>query len=1327
MKPRRFLLPLIVSLSVTGIAAAASFTWSSGVNADWNTNNWGGGFPNTPGDVAQYTSTTTNATTALPTNVTVGQLQGNDPGKLWIINPAGGALTLDNTGGTANVFTNNNAAISSTGAAADGETIRVVAAVNLANTDLDVGTTNGGMTVSGPITASANQTLTFRNNSSVASRHIVVSGSIGLTGTGNIALVNSSTRATDAPSGANPSGVLLSGILGTRVTGITHNSPGGLFLTGVNSFTGAVSIASASTSGLLGIATDSALGASTNTVTLNNGILSNILINSTSSAFSGGTNLDLPASRSITLGSNGGGIRNAFSKVITINGVIDGTGKLDRTDGGTVVLNGLNTYTGVTTLLAGTTRVSALNNGGTPGNLGAASNAAANLVFGAASTLQYTGTTASTDRGFTLATGVAGTFDILRSETNLTLSGGIPAGTGALNKNGGGTLTLSGASAYTGTTTVNLGTLALTGTLTSNLLIGGATLTGTGTTTGTITFNNVAGAGILASTTGNNAVQGSNLVLNGTTDIYTSQLGDFTTATGSGPVKVLRYTGTQSGAGAFIAQTNFRSGLLTNSAGLVSLEYKAEAKAWSATTGGVWDVNTTTPWTGTADSLFFWGDSVAFGDTAVDQTVTLTGNLAPSAITVSNSANTYTFSGTGGIRGATSLVKSGAGTLALNNTASTFTGGVIISSGTVTTTVASGAAFGNGSITLGDANTLANATSLLYTGTATGQSMAKSIVVSSLGTGTVTIGSGPTAGDSLTYNGIFLNRATTLRNGATASNRVNFRGLTGNVGTLTIAAPTTAGNRVVFELADNTFTGDLVIASAATLQLGAAGAVADTIPDASNVTVNGTLNLSFSSVGETINALSGSGAIGTNSSTNNTLTIGSANGGGNFSGQLTQGGTGSPALAIRKVGTGNQTFSGTGAANNYSGGTTVDGGTLTLSKNAGFGNSTGAVGNGTLTINPGATVTTTVPFAIDGRATASTRVVNVNGGTLNLSGSEYVQTWNLTGGTINAPTNTNDYLRASSGGLVINALASPVTSKINNRMDLTFANLTVDTANGAAAVDLEFTGLLAQNSGAGSGARTLTKTGTGTLKISGSYSYTGDTTVNAGTLSLTTATLSNTANVNLGSAAVLDLPHGAEDTVNQLYINGVLQIAGTWGATGSGATHIDDAHFTGTGRIKATTGATGYQAWAFDKGLTAGNNATSADPDGDGLNNLGEFAFNEGPLSGSTGGRIVTRIATVNTVPALTITLPVRNGATFSGGTELVSGTVDGAIYHIQGSLDLATWDLVVSEVPAGDLPGVQLNIDPPETGWTNRSFYLRDVEPPFPARAFIRAKVSEP
>src|ERR1051326_924360 len=66
--------------------------------------------------------------------------------------------------------------------------------------------------------------------------------------------------------------------------------------------------------------------------------------------------------------------------------------------------------------------------------------------------------------------------------------------TGPLNvvKNGSATLTLTGASTYTGTTTVNNGTLQVDGSLSSSLVFvqSGATLSGTGTIGGPVTFQN---------------------------------------------------------------------------------------------------------------------------------------------------------------------------------------------------------------------------------------------------------------------------------------------------------------------------------------------------------------------------------------------------------------------------------------------------------------------------------------------------------------------------------------------------------------------------------------------------------------------------------------------------------------------------------------------------------------------------------------------------------------------------------------------------------------------------------------------------------------------
>ena len=65
-----------------------------------------------------------------------------------------------------------------------------------------------------------------------------------------------------------------------------------------------------------------------------------------------------------------------------------------------------------------------------------------------------------------------------------------------------------------------------------------------------------------------------------------------------------------------------------------------------------------------------------------------------------------------------------------------------------------------------------------------------------------------------------------------------------------------------------------------------------------------------------------------------------------------------------------------------------------------------------------------------------------------------------------------------------------------------------------------------------------------------------------------------TTNVTLAGGAKLSLPAGTTSTANALVIGGLLQAAGTWGNTGSGATHVDATHFAGTGRLSVATGST---------------------------------------------------------------------------------------------------------------------------------------------------------
>ena len=294
---------------------------------------------------------------------------------------------------------------------------------------------------------------------------------------------------------------------------------------------------------------------------------STFTITSVARAWHGVDNIEL-YSASPTLTAGGDNTSANFSGVIQNS---SSTTALTKVGTGTLTLSGTNTYTGATTINAGVLNVATIDNGGVAGNLGQASSAAANLVLGGG-TLQYTGATASTNRGFTLTAGTTSSIDV--TYNNLTISGASAATTGALTKTGAGTLTFTAANGYTGLTTISAGTLAIgnggtTGSIAGNVVNNAAlsfnrydavTFAGDISGTGALQQN---GAGSLALTgitsyTGTTTVNAGTLVVNG--------------SIASSPLTTVNALGTLGGAGT-VGNTAISGGTLApgNSIGTLSV------------------------------------------------------------------------------------------------------------------------------------------------------------------------------------------------------------------------------------------------------------------------------------------------------------------------------------------------------------------------------------------------------------------------------------------------------------------------------------------------------------------------------------------------------------------------------------------------------------------------------------------------------------------------------------------------------------------------------------------------------------------------------------
>ena len=119
--------------------------------------------------------------------------------------------------------------------------------------------------------------------------------------------------------------------------------------------------------------------------------------------------------------------------------------------------------------------------------------------------------------------------------------------------------------------------------------------------------------------------------------------------------------------------------------------------------------------------------------------------------------------------------------------------------------------------------------------------------------------------------------------------------------------------------------------------------------------------------------------------------------------------------------------------------------------------------------------------------------------------------------------------------------------------------------------------------------------------------------------------------------------------------------------------------------------------WENANGTNPDVNDSSVDSDGDGITNIGEYAFNGKPLDGGNTGSAACSLEDTNSngQKELTLTIAVLNGAVFSQDSDgSQRATAGGLSYAVRGTVNLTTFGSEVIHVGsvASDDPAYQLH-----------------------------------
>lgn len=224
-------------------------------------------------------------------------------------------------------------------------------------------------------------------------------------------------------------------------------------------------------------------------------------------------------------------------------------------------------------------------------------------------------------------------------------------------------------------------------------------------------------------------------------------------------------------------------------------------------------------------------------------------------------------------------------------------------------------------------------------------------------------------------------------------------------------------------------------------------------------------------------------------------------------------------------------------ANTYSGGTIVNGGMLALDYNPTDGQTGTLAGGSTVTVNRGGTLRLGVEDVL-GYYGGGLSQLNINGGLVtsaNVANPTPIQnggasfrvtlpTLTFTGGTLSSGTNMvgdiygGSYLVQSA----VNTLASSNTAVINAH-SVSLQNTTFNVAAGSTPSGVDLTVASTLNNWV-SGPQSLTKAGNGVMVLSNTNTYSGPTTISAGTLALAgSGSIGKTPDITIAGGAKFDV------------------------------------------------------------------------------------------------------------------------------------------------------------------------------------------------------------